>query len=63
MARIMELTGLSAQAAGVVLLFIDVASTVGLLMSLTGIGLTAASAIIAYRATIRNLSKQAAIAL
>ncbi|MDN5293791.1 MAG: hypothetical protein PWQ31_1096 [Eubacteriales bacterium] len=63
MSYIMELTGLSAQAAGTVLMFLDIASTIGLLMTLTGIGLSAAAAIIAYRATIRRLARQAAIAL
>ena len=67
LSKIMTLLGCSASAAGTILLFIDAASIIGLVLALTGIGITAASAIIGYRWLIKKVAmeagKQAAIAL
>lgn len=67
MTKIMELTGLSATAAGTVLLFIDAASFIGLIISLTGIGVAAAAAVVAWRfaikQTLATAGKAAAIIL
>lgn len=52
----MGLTGLSFQTAGVVLTFMDVATTLSLLLSLTGIGAAAGGIIMAYRATIATVA-------
>lgn len=67
MNKIMQLTGCSVAVAGVILQYLDYAAWVGALISLTGIGLTAAGAIIAYRIAIKKVlwsaGKAAAIQL
>ncbi len=67
MNQIMSLTGLSFGAASLVFKVLDYASYISLLMALTGIGIAAAAAIIAYRFTIQKLAisagKHAAIQL
>lgn len=55
MNKIMTLTGLSLTAAGLVLKYLDYASWVALLCSLTGIGLAAGAAVLAYRFTIKKI--------
>lgn len=51
----MKLTGLSFGAAGLVLKVLDYATWISLLVSLTGIGIGAASLIIAYRFAIQKI--------
>lgn len=67
MNKIMSLIGCSLSTASLILSLIDVATWVGLLVSLTGIGVTAGAAIIAYRVTIKKVlmtaGKAAAIQL
>jgi hypothetical protein len=67
MNKIMSLIGCSISTAGLVLALIDIATLISLLVSLTGIGITAAAAIIAYRIAIKKIlwtaGKAAAIQL
>lgn len=67
MNKIMSLIGCSLSTASLILSLIDVATWVGLLVSLTGIGVTAGAAIIAYRVAIKKVlmtaGKAAAIQL
>lgn len=59
MLKIMQLTGLSATAAGTILFFIDAASFVALIVTLTGIGISAAAAILSWKWTIKYTLKKA----
>ncbi len=53
--RIMSLTGASLTTAGILLRFIDVAMWVSALVALTGVGVTVAAAVIAYRYAIKKI--------
>jgi hypothetical protein len=67
MNKIMSLIGCSFQVASLILSLIDVATWISLLVALTGIGVTAAAAVITYRVAIKKVlwtaGKAAAIAL
>jgi hypothetical protein len=53
-----ELTGCSMEAAAIVLNYLDVLSTVSMILSLTGVGAVAAGIIIGERATIKWILKK-----
>ncbi|SEF49353.1 hypothetical protein [Lachnospira multipara] len=59
MNKIVSLIGCSFETASVILNALDVASFIGVLCALTGIGATAGAAILGYKAAITTVAKTA----